>query len=390
MATTFSSEATAHIISHWQQQPQAKTIRTLNRTSASLQQLLGAGNGAGIDLILTSSPMLLHSLQQQQRLADYPEAPQQSQYWVPEPIRHTAVAIAISGFGLLLNRSQLQQQQLPLPTDWDSLSQAYYQGTLLMSSPSRSNTNHLMVESLLQQQGWLPGWQKLLSAAGNLITISSRSFGVADKIKNGLGSIGLTIDNYATPLLEQPHFSFHYFPDTPVSPTYIALMRASRHPAEARRFIQFLLSPQGQRLLADTHTGKYPVMPVAEGQPTAALQQVRLRQQMLLKQPQLNYSLLLQRQRLIQKLFDTAISFRLSQLQDAWRALHSAEQRLQRQLPQIRALLTAIPVTEAESEDPHYLQQFQLHHVTEQQVMLWQQFFQHQQREAIKQLEALR
>lgn len=52
-----------------------------------------------------------------------------------------------------------------------------------MSSPSRSDTNHLMVESLLQQKGWVKGWETLLTSAGNLVTISSRSFGVADKIK---------------------------------------------------------------------------------------------------------------------------------------------------------------------------------------------------------------
>ena len=47
---------------------------------------------------------------------------------------------------------------------------------------------------------------------------------------------------------------------------------------------------------------------------------------------------LLKRQRLVQRMFDTAISFRLAQLKDAWRALHSAEVRLKRPLPEIRAL----------------------------------------------------
>lgn len=63
-----------------------------------------------------------------------------------------------------------------------------------MSSPSRSDTNHLMVESLLQQKGWEEGWATLLASAGNLVTISSRSFGVADKIKSGLGVAGPVID----------------------------------------------------------------------------------------------------------------------------------------------------------------------------------------------------
>ncbi|VFS55249.1 Phosphoglycerate transport regulatory protein pgtC precursor [Raoultella planticola] len=69
-----------------------------------------------------------------------------------------------------------------------------------------------MVESLLQQEGWNHGWEIILSMAGNLITISSRSFGVADKIKSGLGSVGPVIDNYANLLLDDPNLTFHYFP----------------------------------------------------------------------------------------------------------------------------------------------------------------------------------
>lgn len=80
-----------------------------------------------------------------------------------------------------------------------------------MSSPSRSDTNHLMVESLLQQKGWIKGWETLLTTAGNLVTISSRSFGVADKIKSGLGVAGPVIDNYANLLLNDPHLAFSYF-----------------------------------------------------------------------------------------------------------------------------------------------------------------------------------
>lgn len=44
-------------------------IRTLNRTSASLEQLLDTANAENVDLVLTSSPMLLQHLQEHQKLA---------------------------------------------------------------------------------------------------------------------------------------------------------------------------------------------------------------------------------------------------------------------------------------------------------------------------------
>lgn len=320
MATTFSPSATVWIIDRWQKEPGSVMIRTLNRTSASLEQLLDTANAENVDLILTSSPMLLQHLQEHQKLAPFSGAPAVSQHLVPESIRSTSVAVAISGFGLLMNRSALMTRHLPAPADWDDLTDPRYQGALLMSSPSRSDTNHLMVESLLQQKGWIKGWET----------------------KN------------------------------------------SQHASEARRFIRYLLSPEGQTILADANTGKYPVTPLAPGNPRAA------QQAMLMNQPPLNYRLILKRQRLVQRMFDTAISFRLAQLKDAWRALHSAEVRLKRPLPEIRALLTRVPVDPASSEDEAWLAQFDNKSFAEQQMMEWQLWFLNNQRQAITKLEELK
>lgn len=158
----------------------------------------------------------------------------------------------------------------------------------------------------------------------------------------------------------------------------------SQHASEARRFVRYLLSPEGQTILADANTGKYPVTPLAPGNPRAA------QQAMLMNQPPLNYRLILKRQRLVQRMFDTAISFRLAQLKDAWRALHSAEVRLKRPLPEIRALLTRVPVDPASSEDEAWLAQFDNKSFAEQQMMEWQLWFLNNQRQAITKLEELK
>ena len=383
MATTFSPGATAWIIQRWQTEPGSVMIRTLNRTSSSLEQLLDTANAENVDLILTSSPMLLQHLQEHQKLAPFDNALPESQRLVPESIWSTSVAVAISGFGLLINRSALTARHLPPPTDWGDLTHPKYQNALLMSSPSRSDTNHLMVESLLQQKGWQEGWATLLASAGNLVTISSRSFGVADKIKSGLGVAGPVIDNYANLLLNDPNLTFNYFPHSAVSPTYVAVLKNSPRANEAQRFIRYLLSPEGQRILADANTGKYPVTSLAADNPRAAQQAI------LMKQPPLNYRLILKRQQLVQRMFDTAISFRLAQLKDAWRALYSAEARLKHPLPEIRALLTQVPIDARSSEDEAWLAQFDNKSFAEQQMMEWQLWFLKNQRLAISKLEEL-
>ena len=63
IGTTFSTDATVHLIKVWEQQSNHFPIRTLNRTSMSLNQLLSTSKAGNVDLILSSSPMLFDKLQ---------------------------------------------------------------------------------------------------------------------------------------------------------------------------------------------------------------------------------------------------------------------------------------------------------------------------------------
>ncbi|MBJ7221832.1 ABC transporter substrate-binding protein [Brenneria sp. L3-3C-1] len=387
IATTFSPEATAKMMSHWHRQSSSLPVRTLNRTSSSLERLMDTPLNDGIDLILTSSPMLMQHLQDRQLLSPIPVLPLESQRLVPDSIRGSAAAIAISGFGILANSAALQEKNLPPPASWDQLKDPRYQSLILMSSPSRSDTSHLMIEMLLQQQGWRQGWATLMEISGNLATISSRSFGVASKIKTGLGVAGPIIDNYATPLLKDPHLTFRYIPQAGAAPTFIAIARNSANKDLAIRFIHFLLSKQGQDILADNDTGKFPVFPLPAHNPRAQQQFI------LLQSSPPDYRRVLLRQKLVQRLFDTAITFRLNQSQDIWKALHNAETRLHRPLPDIRAQLTAMPVSAQQADDPDYLRQFNQSANNsiplESRLIEWQRFFQHQHQQALQQLEAV-
>ncbi|ETT02085.1 phosphoglycerate transport regulatory protein PgtC [Providencia alcalifaciens PAL-3] len=338
-----------------------------------------------VDLILTSSPMLMHHLQQHNRLSALPDIPEYSQRLIPESLKGSVAAVAFSGYGILTNRKWMEQNKLPIPKTWDDLTNSQYQGSLLISGPSRSDTYHLMIESLLQQRGWEDGWRILLGMSGNLATVSSRSFGVADKIKVGLGGAAPIIDNYANVLLADPELEFHYLPDSATSPTFIAITRHSLAPENARKLIDFLLSEQGQKVFADSSTGKYPVTPLEDDNPRKA------QQSQLLDSPKpLDVQLVLQRQRLVQQLFDAAITFRLTESKDAWRAVYMAEAKLKHSLPEVRALLTAMPVSAKESEDPAYYSRFEDNRKAEEEYMRWQHFFQEQQRQAISVLEAIK
>lgn len=371
IATTFSPEVTQQVIREWQARSPEQEIRLINRTASSLQRLLDNPQTEQVDLVLSSSLFLFQYLQQQDKLQPLPSRLVQQSPLVPAELSAGTTAVAFSGYGILFNKSRLNEQRLPEPRDLADLLDPRYAESLLLSSPSRSSTNHMMLEMWLQQQGWQAGWRTWLSLVPQISAISSRSFNVAERVKMGLVSAGLTIDSYAHRLLSDPQLGFHYFPHSVASPTLIAVVKQSRQPELAVDFIDFLLTARGQEMIAEVTMSKFPLQNLAPNHPLAEAQQ------QILSQPPLDYALLTRRQALVEKLFDVAITFRLHPLKNVWQRLHDKEQRLQRQLSAVRALLTELPVSEQQAGDLDYLTRFeQDKHFALDEERRWAIFFQ--------------
>ncbi|MDD0823371.1 ABC transporter substrate-binding protein [Mannheimia sp. AT1] len=373
IATSFSPETMNYIQQEWKDIYPDQNIRLINRTVSSLERLLTQPNIENVDLVMSSSPFLFEKLQQQQYLLPLSKNLQHNDKWVPTQLKQTTTAIAFSGYGIFYNKKLLNDRHLPMPTDWESLFHPHYFNGVLVSSPSRSGSNHIMLEMLLQQRGWKQGWEDFLTLSSNLSLISSRSFNVADKVKAGLAVAGISIDTYA---LNQPAHSdvdFTYFPHSIASPTFLAIHRNSENTQEAIAFIEFLLSEKGQQMVATHNFAKYPLTSLNQQDPLYS------EQQKLLEEPLLNYDLLLAREHLVKKLFDSAITFRLAQLKEAWGILKHKEEVLGKQLPNLRAELTEMPITPEQANDKVFLDMFKTNRsFALAQERKWAEFFQTQ------------
>jgi phosphoglycerate transport regulatory protein PgtC len=172
---------------------------------------------------------------------------------------------ALAGYGLMWNTRYMAANKLPAPKQWADLTKPVYFGHVAMSSPSRSGTTHLTVETLLQGEGWEKGWNQLLQIAGNCAAITERSFGVPDGVNNGQFGIGLVIDFFG---LAGKYSGFpveFIYPDvTAVVPANIALVTGGKNSAEARQFISYTLSTEGQQLLFDPKISRLPILPLKE------------------------------------------------------------------------------------------------------------------------------
>ncbi|MBE0550571.1 MAG: extracellular solute-binding protein [Rubrivivax sp.] len=236
---------------------------------------------------------------------------------------------ALAGYGLMWNTRYMAANKLPAPAQWADLVKPAYFGHVAMSSPSRSGTTHLTVETVLQGEGWDKGWSQMLQIAGNCAAITERSFGVPDGVNNGQFGIGLVIDFFG---LAGKYSGFpveFVYPNvTAVVPANIGLVAGGKNSAEAKKFIAYTVSAEGQELLLDPKISRLPILPpeamkgkVPAGYPNAF--EIARRAKV-----SFDSELSESRYNVVSAMFDQTITFRLKDLQAATRAIHAAEAAL--------------------------------------------------------------
>ncbi|MCU0818869.1 MAG: extracellular solute-binding protein [Beijerinckiaceae bacterium] len=164
---------------------------------------------------------------------------------------------SVSGYGMMWHRPSLERAGLAPPRAIADLTDPRYRGLIAMSAPSRSGTTHLMVETVLQRHGWRKGWEIWLRLAGNLATVTARSFSVPSGVAQGRFAIGLSIDFLGRSGTGE--LGFAYPAENVFLPASIAVLSTAQNPEGARRFAAFVLSEAGQKLLAEPRINRHPV-----------------------------------------------------------------------------------------------------------------------------------
>ncbi|MGE0355924.1 MAG: ABC transporter substrate-binding protein [Burkholderiales bacterium] len=234
---------------------------------------------------------------------------------------------ALAGYGLMWNTRYLKANNLPEPREWADLVKPVYFGHLAISSPSRSGTTHLTVETILQGEGWNTGWEHLLAICANSAAITERSFGVPDGVSNGQFGIGLVIDFFGLAAKNSGMpVEFVYPSQTAIVPANIALVDGAKSSEGGKRFIEFTLSEEGQTLLLDPKISRLPVLPsiyakAPTGYPNPFGGTI---------QAKVNFDSTLSESRyyVVVSLFDQMVTFRHKELAAAAKAVYDAEKRL--------------------------------------------------------------
>jgi ABC-type Fe3+ transport system substrate-binding protein len=176
---------------------------------------------------------------------------------------------AISSFGFTINTALIDFYDLPEPTTWEDLASTTYAGYLPTklvgtADATKSTSNTRMFQIILQIYGWRDGWNLLIRMGANA-KIFDQSGNVRDAVINKEIAVGTTIDFYGyTAQWKNPEFTRYIFPadGTIVNSDPIALLTTSKYPEEALGFIEWVISPEGQRVWLDGDINR---MPVNEG-----------------------------------------------------------------------------------------------------------------------------
>ena len=304
--------------------------------------LMDRASGSRPDVFWGSSPDTFHALRRHSLLQPLGEIGDPA---IPTRIGRLSVhdeegfykGQALSGYGVMWNTRYLAKRAIVPPGSWSDLVRPEYFGHVVMSSPSRSGTNHLIVESILQGEGWDAGWSLIFRIAGNSAMIADRSSGVPNSVTSGRFGVGLVVDFLALSARYSGFpVEFSYARPSVITPASIGLVSGAKNPAGGRKFIEFTLSEEGQALLLRPEISRLPVLPSAyrtAGIPDDYPDLMKvIRNHPAVYDPDVSEA----RYLMVGAIFDQRVTFRHRELVRVTQAIHAAEARL-RQRPDARA-----------------------------------------------------
>jgi len=366
--TSFSPEFYAPFINTFERfRPDVK-VQVLNKkTTAAIDEII-RGNSRRFDLFWSSSPDAFVVLKREGRLryldyiAHYPPLNPKQPYYDEQGWFYN---FALSGVGYMWNMATLDEAGIDPPKSWQDLTHPRFYGQIAMSTPSRSGTTHLIVESILQDMGWDEGWKYLTKIAGNMKTITARSFSVPDGVADGRFGVGLMIDFLAHAKSHiDPLNLFDYGKPIFIMPARIAALEGGQNVSSTVAFIDFLLSEEGQKVLLQPGIDRLPVSQEPDlKNEVKILPLINLIRQG--KTKIYDTELSTRRYNLVNALFDELITYRLLERKRLWKRLLNLEELYRQEIGSFPALqgavielLSQIPVDSNQSLDEELNQLF--------------------------------
>ncbi len=215
---------------------------------------------SGVDIFWGGGTSVFIDLSKEKFLAQY-KLPAELKAQIPDnasgvPLydkTETWYASAASSFGMFYNKKIMKFDGIPEPKSFRDLAGAAYLGNISLTDPRRSGTANTMNAIILQTEGWEKGWLLLTQLAGNARSFTHSSSDPIKAVVSGDVSMAMAIDFYALAKigdLGSENLGFALPTGQAVlDPDPIAIIRGAPNRKVAERFIDFVLSVDGQKML---------------------------------------------------------------------------------------------------------------------------------------------
>jgi iron(III) transport system substrate-binding protein len=183
---------------------------------------------------------------------------------------YTGAEIFVLGF---VYNSELVAKE-DLPKTWDDLLDPKWKGKIQFSNPAASGTATLMVLSRMMEIGEEAGWEYFKKLAEQANSIPDSGSGPTKAVAMGEAHIGIGFDFMAFEQKAKGETIDFVVPEkTPILVNPIALVNDGPNPEGAKKFIDFMLSEEGQQILANWY--HIPINPNVESKTPLTLESVK-------------------------------------------------------------------------------------------------------------------
>ena len=156
-------------------------------------------------------------------------------------------AARLGTLGIAINTDKIKTP----PTQWSDLFKPEYKGAFGIADPALSGTAYMSV-ALLEKQF---GWEFFDKLRANQARIGKGSGQVIDDTASGELSASLAVDYITNDKIDKgAKIALFYPPELLLAPSPVAIFKNSSNMDAAKKFVDYLLSAEAQKLIAEEGT----------------------------------------------------------------------------------------------------------------------------------------
>jgi iron(III) transport system substrate-binding protein len=168
--------------------------------------------------------------------------------------------------GIASNKKFLQEKGIKAPATWEDLTRPELAGQVCLGSPATSGTGYTFLTTILQLMGEQKGWEYMKRFNANVAQYTRSGIGPTQLVGRGEVGVGIL---FAHDILGSIDKGFPIEMSLPQEGTgydlfCVVILKGAPEPDDAKRFIDWSLTPESQELLAASEYFDVPTNPKAK------------------------------------------------------------------------------------------------------------------------------